>query len=87
MEKNGQRVLENMVLRKILGFEGDEVTGERRRLYSSPRILPSGGLARTVASLKALIPCHVFSAAGRPDTGHPVANVRQVLELPATGNQ
>ena len=64
------------MLRKIFVPEGVEVTGEWRKFYSSPRILPSGGFARTVALVRTLIACHVFSATGRPVNGHPVANVR-----------
>jgi ribosome-interacting GTPase 1 len=45
-EERGLRVFRNRVLRRILGFKRDEVTGERRKLhneelndlYSSPNI-------------------------------------------------
>jgi len=87
MEKHGLRVLENMALRKTLGPERDEVTRECRRLYSSPRILPSKGFARTVALVRVLIACHVFSAAGTPVNSHPVVNVKGARERRATGNR
>jgi hypothetical protein len=46
-EEHRLRVFENMLLRKIFGPKGDEVTGERRRLhneelndlYSAPNVI------------------------------------------------
>jgi hypothetical protein len=81
-DKHGLRALENKVLRKILGPEGDEVTEEWKKLYSSSSPLPSGGFALTVALVRALIVCHIFSAAG-----HPVTNVTGSLKRKVTRNQ
>jgi hypothetical protein len=83
MKKHGLSVLENMVLRKILGPEEGEVPCECRRLYYSA----VRRFYRIFVPVKALIVCHVFSAAGRPVIDHFVANVRRALEIRTTRNR
>jgi len=72
---------------KDIMAERDEVTRECRRLYSSLRILPSGGFALTVVLVRDLIACHVFSASAGPISGHPVNYVAGALKRTVTRNQ